>query len=53
MKSVILTLANCINELREIIEGIEETSACFKRGKIFFILNPYVNPDERRKIEFS
>ena len=53
MKSVILTLANCINELREIIEGIEETSARFKRGKIFYILNPYANPDERRKIEFS
>ena len=53
MKSVILTLANCFNEPREIIEGIEETSTHFKRGKIFFILNPYANPDERRKIEFS
>ena len=32
MKCVLFALANWINQLQEIVEESEKTSACFKRG---------------------
>ena len=49
----IISLVNWINKPQGIVEGKEKTSASFRRGnynKIFFIRNPYKNPNERRKI---
>ena len=55
MKYVLVTLVNWINELPEIEVGSTKTTPHFKRvsyNKIFFIQNPYENPNERKKIEF-
>lgn len=49
----IISIVNWIDKPQAIVEGKEKTSASFRRGnynKIFFIRNPYENPNERRKI---
>lgn len=49
----IISIVNWIDKPQAIVKGKEKTSASFRRDnyyKIFFIRNPYENPNERRKI---